>query len=73
MIHSLTLLSKNQKQTTASGTFFCVVLSGEQLHGRKEESLDKYRAYGLSIRIMLNTLLFLNFFEDLLMIELLQG
>lgn len=72
MIHSLTLLSKNQKQTTASGTFSCVVLSGEQLHGRKEESLDKYRAHGLSI-FMLNTLLFLNFFEDLLMIELLQG
>lgn len=49
MIHSLTSLSKNKKQTIASGTFPCVVLSGEQLHGRKEESLDKYSAYGFSI------------------------
>lgn len=49
MIHSLTSLKKNQKQTTASGTFRCVLLSGQQLHGRNEESSDKYRTYGFSI------------------------
>lgn len=49
MIRSLTPLKKNQKQTIASGTFCCVVLSGQQLHGRNEESSDKYRTYGFSI------------------------